>query len=75
MSKQAMELALEALRNLYSQRRDATEMKIAAITALEKAIKHGEVVVTKDESGAIVCVTRQDEEGRILSVKIGRAHV
>jgi len=28
----------------------------------------GEVVVTKNESGQIVAVTRQDEEGRILSV-------
>ena len=28
----------------------------------------GEVVVTKNEDGAIVAVTRQDEEGRILSV-------
>ncbi len=28
----------------------------------------GEVVVTKNESGAIVSVTRQDKEGRVLSV-------
>ena len=28
----------------------------------------GEVVVTKDEDGQIVAVTRQDDEGRILSV-------
>lgn len=28
----------------------------------------GKVVVTKDLQGHIVCVTRQDEEGRILSV-------
>ena len=28
----------------------------------------GEVVVTKDEGGQIVAVTRQDDEGRILSV-------
>ena len=30
--------------------------------------KAGEVVVTRDESGEIVAVTRQDEEGQILSV-------
>jgi hypothetical protein len=30
--------------------------------------KRGEVVVTRNESGAIVAVTRQDEEGRILSI-------
>lgn len=30
--------------------------------------RRGEVVVTKDDTGAIVAVTRQDEEGRILSV-------
>jgi hypothetical protein len=28
----------------------------------------GEVVVTRDESGNIVAVTRQDDEGQILSV-------
>ena len=29
---------------------------------------NGEVVVTKNEAGQIVAVTRQDEEGRVLSV-------
>ena len=35
---------------------------------LHPAIPKGEVVVTTDEQGNAVCVTRQDEEGRILSV-------
>jgi hypothetical protein len=30
--------------------------------------RDGEIVVTKDDAGQIVAVTRQDEEGRILSV-------
>lgn len=36
---------------------------------IEQALsEHGEVVVTTDESGRCVAVTRQDSEGRILSV-------
>jgi hypothetical protein len=43
------------------------------IEAYAAALAHGvtpcgEVVVTKDASGAIVLVSRQDEDGRILSV-------
>ena len=34
----------------------------------QKAEPQGEVVVTKDDAGQIVAVTRQDAEGRILSV-------
>jgi hypothetical protein len=32
------------------------------------AVPEGEIVITKNEDGAIVSVTRQDEEGRIISV-------
>ncbi|CEF89504.1 hypothetical protein [Pseudomonas phage vB_PaeM_PAO1_Ab17] len=41
---------------VYREARDALEQP------------SGEVVVTKNESGAIVSVTRQDKEGRVLSV-------
>lgn len=37
-----------------------------AIALARKFEKLGEVVVTTDETGACVAVTRQDEEGRIL---------
>jgi hypothetical protein len=32
------------------------------------AVPEGEIVITKDEDGVIVSVTRQNEEGRIISV-------
>ncbi|WP_395055235.1 DUF551 domain-containing protein [Polaromonas sp.] len=42
---------------------------LAALSALpQPAIPEGEIVVTKTEDGAIVSVTRQDEEGRILEI-------
>ena len=41
-----------------------------AIQACKEALEQhsGDVVVTKNEQGQIVCVTRQDAEGNILSV-------
>lgn len=36
--------------------------------AVEKLVSGSEVVVTRDSTGDIVAVTRQDEEGKILSV-------
>ncbi|HBO2431074.1 TPA: hypothetical protein L4H33_006767, partial [Pseudomonas aeruginosa] len=47
-------------------KRDAAMEAWQARAAL--AQPSGEVVVTKNESGAIVSVTRQDKEGRVLSV-------
>ncbi|MDH0070061.1 hypothetical protein [Pseudomonas aeruginosa] len=46
------------------------EHMAAEIADLRAALAQpsGEVVVTKNESGAIVSVTRQDKEGRVLSV-------
>lgn len=41
---------------------------LAAAPRPPAARELGEVVITKNEAGAIVAVTRQDEEGRILSV-------
>lgn len=35
---------------------------------LEASAQQGEIVITKNEAGQIVAVTRQDEEGRILDV-------
>ena len=34
----------------------------------QQLLQQGEVVVTKNPEGQIVCVSRQDDEGRILSV-------
>jgi hypothetical protein len=76
--KTVLEQALEALMK-YSRAGvgNSTDFVLQAeaaysgqqvIAALKEAIKQGEIVVTKDDSGAIVCVTRQDEEGQILSV-------
>lgn len=42
--------------------------ELAALSAYTEAQPPGEVVVTKHPDGRIVAVTRQDEEGRILSV-------
>ena len=44
--------------------------KKEAIQACKEALEQhsGDVVVTKNEQGQIVCVTRQDAEGNILSV-------
>lgn len=47
------------------QLRETTNIHVK--TGLHADVK-GEVVVTKNESGQIVAVTRQDEEGRILEV-------
>lgn len=44
---------------------DAVERIARQLSAAQPA---GEVVVTKNEAGQIVAVTRQDDEGRILSV-------
>jgi hypothetical protein len=45
---------------------DAVDEYRAALAAPPQ--HEGEIVVTKNEAGQIVCVTRQDEEGRILKV-------
>jgi len=51
---------------------EALRTQAARIAELEREVealrKVGEVVVTKDEFGVIVAVTRQDEDHRILSV-------
>ena len=47
---------------------DATPTAPAASPTPTAEQPIGEVVVTKDEDGQIVAVTRQDDEGRILSV-------
>jgi hypothetical protein len=46
------------------------EMELAYAAGWWKAleVKRNEMVVTKNHQGQIVAVTRQDEEGRILSV-------
>lgn len=46
----------------------AIQSAIAAAPRPPAAQELDEVVITKNESGAIVAVTRQDDEGRILSV-------
>lgn len=50
----------------FFRKADGYESKLLVDAAL--AQPSGEVVVTKNESGAIVSVTRQDKEGRVLSV-------
>ena len=46
--------------------------EVTAASIIREAIKtieqEGEVVVTKNQDGHIVCVTRQDEDGRILKI-------
>lgn len=44
------------------------ERYIEELLAEIARLKHGEVVVTKNEAGQIVAVTRQDDDGKILSV-------
>ena len=48
----------------------STTQRLFAFEQWQKlmARPEGEVVVTRDESGNIVAVTRQDDEGQILSV-------
>lgn len=51
----------------------ADQMRAYAQEAIRAALAQdaepvGEVVITQDESGAILAVTRQDDDGRILSV-------
>ncbi len=46
----------------------AIECMQAEIDERRAQAEQGEVVVTKNEAGQIVCVTRQDDEGRILKV-------
>lgn len=49
-------------------REEGYRAALAAAPQPPAAQELGEVVITKNEAGAIVAVTRQDEEGRILSV-------
>lgn len=58
-----------ALHRVFSPKRVAELMQayaLAAISDVQEA--EGQIVVTKTEGGAIVSVTRQDEEGRILEI-------
>ena len=45
-----------------------TENNLREVDMQTNKQPEGDVVVTKTEEGYIVCVTRQDEEGRVISV-------
>jgi nitrate reductase NapAB chaperone NapD len=45
---------------------DQLRDRISAVLGTAIAVKEGNIVVTKNENGQIVAVTRQNDEGRIL---------
>ena len=66
----ALEYLLEASPVMTTKHRDAysTAARLRAALAAQPAEPVGDVVVTRNDAGEIVAVTRQDDEGRILSV-------
>ena len=65
------EIKLIFLENGFSIKEGLDDLKpyvYEAARKVIKAVKIGEVVVTTNEAGECVAVTRQDEDGKILSV-------
>ena len=71
--RSVVEQALDALQDADTimEHRQDIELRRSAMTALRAALEQpqvGEVVVTTNQQGHCVAVTRQDDEGKILSV-------
>ena len=69
----ALKMAIEALENAQKEldgQFSCGNCYTNVIQTCKEALEQhsGDVVVTKNEQGQIVCVTRQDAEGNILSV-------
>lgn len=60
--------ARELLADIANMPWNASEDEVVALIAAALTPPEGHVVVTRNEAGQAVAVTRQDAEGRILSV-------